>query len=219
MVDVFQTIAARILKGAAVDRALVAVDGVDGSGKTTFTTELVRRLHTRTVIVLHADDFLNPSAVRHARGRRSPQGFWLDSYNYRALRRDALDPLRPGGDGWYRTASYDPGTDTIVRPTACLAPRNAVVVVEGLFLHRDELVDIWDMSIFLDVPFEVTARRMAERDGLTETPEHETMRRYVDGQRLYFARSQPWARADIVIDNTRFDQPRIIAPEYAHSAH
>jgi len=157
MVDVFQTIAARILEGAALGRALIAVDGVDGSGKTTFTTELVKRLHTRPAIVLHADDFLNPSVVRHARGRRSPQGFWLDSYNYRALRCDALDPLRSGGDGWYRTASYDPGSDTIVRPAARLAPRRAVVVVEGLFLHRDELVDIWDMSVFLDVPFEVTA--------------------------------------------------------------
>ncbi|GAB2657012.1 uridine kinase [Nocardia goodfellowii] len=207
------------MKNAAVDRVLVAVDGIDGSGKTTFTNELVKRLHTRAVIVLHADDFLNPSAIRHARGRQSPQGFWLDSYNYRALRRDALDPLRPGGDGWYRTASYDPATDTIVCPIAGLAPRNAVVIVEGMFLHRDELADLWDMSIFLDVPFEVTARRMAGRDGTHPDPKHQTMRRYVDGQRLYFARSQPWTRADIVIDNTRFDQPRIIDPQHAHSAH
>ncbi|MFB8281175.1 uridine kinase [Nocardia colli] len=194
------------------------MDGVDGSGKTAFAKELVQRIATRPVVMLHADDFLNPSAIRHARGKRSPHGFWLDSYNYQAFRRDALDPLRSGGDGWYRSASYDPGSDTIVRPTAYLAPRNAVVVVEGLFLHRDELVDLWDTSVFLDVSFEVTARRMADRDGTHPDPEHETMRRYIQGQRLYFARSQPWARADIVIDNTRLDRPHIIAPEHAHAA-
>ncbi|MDR7173001.1 uridine kinase [Nocardia kruczakiae] len=218
MVDVFGAVAARITEGATSGRTLVAIDGVDGSGKTTFTAELVRRLHTRPVIVLHADDFLNPSAVRHARGRRSPHGFWLDSYNYPALCRDALDPLRPGGDGWYRTASYDPDSDTVVRPSPRWAPRNAIVVVEGMFLHRDELADIWDTSVFLDVPFDVTVARMAERDGTHPDPAHETVRRYVDGQRLYFARSQPWSRAGIVIDNTRYDQPNIVAPEHAHAA-
>jgi len=59
---------------------------------------------------------------------------------------------------------------------------------------------------------------MAERDGTHPDPGHETMRRYVDGQRMYFECSQPWARADIVIDSSRFDHPRIIAPEHAHLA-
>lgn len=218
MVDVFREIAARVAGCAELDRVLIAIDGVDGSGKTTFAAELANRIDSRPVVVLHADDFLNPSEMRHVRGRRSPHSFWLDFYNYRALRGDALDPLRPGGDGRYRPASYDPGSDTVVRPPARRAPRNAAIVVEGLFLHRDELADLWDISIFLDAPFEVTARRLAERDGTHPDPEHETMRRYIEGQRLYFAQCRPWARADLVIDNTRFDHPQIIAPESAHAA-
>ncbi len=39
------------------------------------------------------------------------------------------------------------------------------MVIDGIFLHRDELVEAWDYSIFLDVPFEVSVARMAVRDG------------------------------------------------------
>ena len=81
-------------------------------------------------------------------------------------------------------------------------PVNAVVIVEGMFLHRDELADRWDWSVFLDVPFTETARRMAERDGGHPDPEHPSMRRYVEGQRIYFAACRSRERATVVMDST-----------------
>ena len=40
-----------------------------------------------------ADDFLNPAAIRHARGRDSPEGFFLDSYDLGQARYfEACDP-------------------------------------------------------------------------------------------------------------------------------
>ena len=52
-------------------RRLIAVDGVDGSGKSTFATDLAAVIHEVPVIVIHADGFLNLRAVRHGRGRDS----------------------------------------------------------------------------------------------------------------------------------------------------
>ncbi len=52
------------------------------------------------------------------------------------------------------------------------AGAGAVAVVDGLFLHRPELAGLWDFTIFLEVPFEVTAARMAERDGSSPDPAH-----------------------------------------------
>jgi hypothetical protein len=52
--------------------------------------------------------------------------------------------------------------------------------------HRDELRDLWELSVFLDVPFDVTAARMAARDGSTPDPHHPSVRRCVDAQRTYF---------------------------------
>lgn len=100
-----------------------------------------------------------------------------------------------------------PGKATQPAPIQCAA--DAVVIIEGMFLHRDELVDVWDYSLFLDVPFDETAHRMAIRDGSDPDPEHPSMQRYVGGQRIYFATAQPWDRADLVIDNSALE-PRAI---------
>lgn len=215
----FDAVVARVV-GAAPrqSRALVAIDGVGGSGKSTFAARLTQRIDTRPVIVLHADDFFNPSRIRHAKGRQSPEGFWLDTYNYDAFTSWALTPLRPQSDGLYRSASYDPVGDRIVQPQPVRAHHNALVLVEGTFLHRDELIRFWDYSVYLDVSFRETARRMGQRDGLNPDPESGLMHRYVGAQRFYFSRARPWERASLVVDNTDFNNPRIIEPTAATAA-
>src|SRR5262245_37708681 len=76
----------------------VAVDGVDGVGKTTFADRLGRAVELigRPVIRSSADAFHNPRELRYRRGRTSPEGFYFDSYDYTALQRHLLDPLGPG---------------------------------------------------------------------------------------------------------------------------
>lgn len=185
--------------------AVIAVDGVDGSGKTTFANQLARAIDDagRPAVVVHEDDFLAPRETRYRLGRQSPEGFFRDSYNLPALITHVLDPLRPGGDRRVRRRMFDHRTDAPVDAPVEDLPVNAVVIIEGMFLHRDELVDRWDWTIFLDVPFTETARRMARRDGTHPDPEHPTMRRYVEGQRIYLAVCRPRERATMVVDNTR----------------
>ncbi|WP_256128142.1 uridine kinase [Arthrobacter sp. SDTb3-6] len=201
-----------ILGAITPGRRLVAVDGVDGSGKTSFASNLVNEIQDRPVIVIHVDDFLNPSPVRHAKGRASPEGFWEYTYNYPALNDRVLAPLGPHGGGWYSQASYDAETDRVAEVEVLRAPSDALVVVEGMFLHRGELASHWDASVFLDVPFTETAARMAIRNGSNPDLEHPTMRRYIGGQRLYFEAARPWERATFVVDNSDFASPRLIHP-------
>ncbi|MDN5696706.1 MAG: hypothetical protein L0G70_01875 [Rubrobacter sp.] len=196
----------------AVGRILIAVDGVDGSGKSTFAAGLAAVVSSKPVIVIHVDDFLNLKEIRHRRGRDSPEGFWLDTYDYESLYRDVLVPLRRGGTGCYRPVATDHQQDAKLRTEPRQAPEHAVVIVEGMFLHRDELMDWWDYSYFLDVPFVETARRMAARDGTNPDPGHESMRRYVGGQHLYFDSAKPWRRATHVVDNADPAAPRILSP-------
>ncbi|MFC3299356.1 uridine kinase [Arthrobacter agilis] len=199
-----------ILGVVGTEGRIIAIDGVDGSGKTFFAANLAAEIHHRPVITIHADNFLNPSSVRHARGRHSPIGFWRDTYDYSALHKYVLTPLGPDGDGRYSPASYDPATDQPTVAAFLQAPPDALVLVEGMFLHRDELVTSWDASVYLDVPFAVTAARMAARNGTSRDPEHPTMRRYVHGQRLYFEAARPWERATFVIDNRDFTVPDVV---------
>jgi uridine kinase len=199
---------------SGADAVRVAVDGVDGSGKSVFADQLagVLRDQGRLVVRASVDDFHHPRVQRYRRGRSSPSGFWLDSFDYERLRDDLLDPLGPDGSRRYRTAVHDLDTDQHLDLPWVVGPPGLVLVLDGLFLHRDELHDLWELSVFLDVPFDVTAARMAARDGTNPDPRHASMRRYVDAQRTYFESCSPAKRANVVIDNSDWDRPVIRVP-------
>lgn len=210
LLDVLDTV--RGLLPPRVGHVRVGVDGVDGSGKTTFADSLADHLraHGHVVVRIREDDFLHPRAVRYRLGRDSPEGYVADSYDLDRLRAEVLDPFGPQGDGRYRERGLDLATDTVLDPPWLQAPPGAVLVLDGMFLHRDELVGTWDVSVLLDVPFAETCRRMAERDGSHPDPEHPSMHRYVAGQRLYLARCRPADRATVVIDNSDVADPRVV---------
>lgn len=194
------------------DCVRVAVDGVDGSGKTVFADELAAELTSRgrAVVRVSADDWHQVRELRYARGRASAQGFWLDSYDYARLRAEVLDPLGSGGSRAYRARGHDLETDEVIEGPVSHAPVGAVVVVDGLFLQRAELEGCFEFAIWLDVPFEETAARMAERDGTPPDPEDPSMQRYIGAQRTYFEQRSPWTRADLVVDNTDLAAPFVV---------
>jgi hypothetical protein len=73
-------------------RIRVAIDGVDGAGKTVLADALAPLIvaRGRPMIRASVDDFHNTQAIRYARGRYSPEGYYLDSYNYDAFRKRLL---------------------------------------------------------------------------------------------------------------------------------
>ncbi|MGN6300791.1 MAG: uridine kinase [Angustibacter sp.] len=190
----------------------VGVDGVDGAGKTVLADELAAVLQSRgrPVVRVGVDGFHHPRAVRYQRGRRSPEGFYRDSYDLEALRRHVLTPLGPEGDGWFVPAVHDVEHDQVLALERRRVPDGAVLVLDGLFLHRPELDVEWDLSVLVTAPFEVTFARMAVRDGCPPDPDHPDNERYVEGQRLYFAEVDPASRADVVVDNTDPGRPSLL---------
>jgi len=192
----------------------VGIDGVDGSGKTHFAEELALALRAagRRVIQASVDGFHNPRAVRYAKGRSSPVGFFEDSYDYATLEAVLLGPLGPGGSGRYRVAAFDHRTDHPVEaPIEIAAPRD-ILILDGIFLHRPELRGHWDYSVFLEVRFAVSVARMAERDASSPDPDAPSNRRYVVGQEIYLARCEPWRWASVVINNDDLVAPYIVEP-------
>jgi uridine kinase len=195
-------------------RIRVAIDGVDGAGKTVLADALAPLVIAkgRQVIRASVDDFHHPRAVRYARGRYSPDGFFLDSYDYPAFRRLLLDPLGPAGSGNYIARHFDHRTDLPVAPRPQQAPSAAALIVDGIFLHRPELRAYWDLSIFLQIDFAISRERNAAREGTPEAldPDTPANRRYGGGQQRYLSECAPAQNADIVIDYNDLRAPKIL---------
>ncbi|MGA2471419.1 MAG: uridine kinase [Solirubrobacteraceae bacterium] len=171
-------------------RRIVAVDGVDGAGKSTFADAVASHLK-RPVVRASIDDFHNPRSVRYRQGRESPEGYYADSFNLEALTRLLLAPFAAGEP--FRLRAFDQLADAPLDSEPEQAPDTAVLILDGLFLHRRELLAWWDLSIWLDVPAEVAARRIAVRDG------QPTRDRHRRGCERYIADARPAERATLVL--------------------
>jgi uridine kinase len=193
----------------------VAIDGPDGAGKTTLGDELAGLLAgKRPVIRAGIDGFHNPRAYRLRRGADSPEGYFLDSFDYEALRTLLLDPLGPGGSRRYRRRVFDYRLDEKVEAPEEEASPDAVLLFDGVFLLRPELVPLWDFSIFVHADFYEIVRRAEARDrelmGGADAVRERYRARYIPGQELYFSSSAPQEVADVVIDNTDVGKPSLI---------
>jgi uridine kinase len=189
---------------------LVVVDGGDGAGKTWFADELAAMLdeHGRVVVRASMDDFHQPQAHRHELGRTG-ETVWARSFDYRALRRELLDPWGRGAGSTYRCRFHDLDTDTYVDDPPAVVPERGVLVVDGVFAQREELSGCWDVVVWLEAPDEERVRRVAARGGYTADVDDPEQQRYLDAQAIYRVAADPQASADIVVDNSDVDRPAL----------
>jgi uridine kinase len=207
------TLAAAIAHTSRPHPLRVAIDGVDASGKTCLAEELAQALRELGCPIIRAsiDGFHQPRAVRYQRGPDSPAGYFLDSYDLPALIEQLLQPLGPGGSRLYRTAIFDYRLDAPLPSEALLAPQDAILLLDGIFLLRAELLPYWDLRIFVAAQFDQTLRRALRRDASLFGSEEEVVRRYqaryIPAQRLYLSQYCPTKQADWLVDNNDFDAP------------
>ena len=197
------------------ERALVAVDGPDGVGKTRLVAELVAlapHVAERQVLSVGVDGFHRPRQERHARGS-TPQTFYEDSYDYDQLRARVLRPFRAGRE--IVPAVWDVAADRPVRPDPVEPDENALLLVEGIFLRRPELAREWDATCLVTAPESVTVprgnARFPARAGATD-PEDPRNARYVGGQRLYQQQARLYPPTWIV-DNSDLQRPELVEPD------
>jgi uridine kinase len=214
--ETLERLAAALVVVAHPSPLLVAIDGRTAAGKTTLADELVAPIERlgRPTIRIGIDDFHLPRAERRQRGCDLPawQSYYLHAFDYPAIRA-ALLPLRPSGDRWYRRARFDLLHDTPIVEQPRLAPADAVVLVDGVFLYRPELDDLWNMRLFVDVDAADTLRRGPPRDvawhGAVDAAIPAYENRYIPGEEHYLALIDPRGRADIIVDNRDPANPKL----------
>jgi uridine kinase len=205
-----EALAGEILAHYPRGRRTVAVDGVSGSGKTTFADDLTLALRARDQVVFRAeaDAFHLPTSERHRAAPFSAEAYYRGSFDTETLRRVLLDPFRMGGSTGFVLAIFDLERSAPLVQEWTTGPEDAILVVDGMFLQRPELRGVWNYTIWLDVAGDVGVRRRGERDGTDSDPASDRNRRDLDAQELYRAEADPVRSASAIIDVRDLDAPK-----------
>ena len=124
-----------------------------------------------------------------------------------------MKPLGPDGDLQYKRAAFNHKLDDFVDSPLEKAAPDSILLFDGIFLQRPDLVNFWDYVIFVDVDFELSVPRALDRN--QEESEDVVMlreryeRRYVPAQRLYFTECHPRRMANAVVGNNDFSSTNL----------
>ena len=92
-----------------------------------------------------------------------------------------------------------------------------MIAVDGVSALRPELDGQWDVRVWGDVDREVSLRRGVDRDAARAGGSHAeapVLGRYGPAEDPYIAEVDPSSRADVVVDNTCFDDPTSSGPAH-----
>ena len=141
---------------------LIGIDGLGGSGKTTYALNLQHQL--KNAIVIHLDDFIHTRKVRYNEQFESWYCYYYLQWRYDYLIEKLLEPLRNGLAVHDTIELYDKTTDSY-RMQKFDIPVGTTVIVEGVFLQRPELRAYFDKVIYLETDRETRITRALDRDG------------------------------------------------------
>ena len=166
-------------------RAVIAIDGRCGSGKTTLAGRLAARWDCT---LLHADDFFLRPEQRTPARLAQPGG----NFDRERFYAEALAPLLAGQDALYRP--YDCHAGCLQPPVA--APLRPVILIEGSYCCHPDLWGCYDLHVFVTAPLDVRLARLARRPGV-DLAAFRT--RWIPLEEAYFAAERLEERCDILV--------------------
>lgn len=119
----------------------VLVDGADAAGPAGLAdaaATLLRAAGTPCVRV-SAADFLRPASLRLEHGHTDELSYRTAWFDVAALRREVLEPLGPGGTGWWLPSLWNPRTDRATRVARQAAAPGTVLLLDGPMLLGADL--------------------------------------------------------------------------------
>jgi len=177
----------------------VAVDGPEFAAPEQLAAHLAERLpiQGRAAVIVPAAGFYRPASVRLEHGRTDPDARYTDWLDVRALAREVLDPVGPGGSGLYLPVLWDLERDRAARAPRTTMPPGGVLLVPGPLLQGVGLA--FDVVVHLRVA-SAARRRLVPADQAWTLPAYDRYDDEVD----------PASLADAVVLADHPDRPALV---------
>jgi uridine kinase len=204
----------------------VGIDGRSGAGKTTLADALADRLEELGRVCLRAslDDFHRPGHdQREKSGAFTPEEYLSEAYDLSKVRELLLDPCGPEGNRRCRLDYWNSHEDRPFPEDWQEVKQDAILLVDGVFLHTPELREQWDFTVWLEVDWQSGLRRVARRDGnrggRADLLRDSYKTGWIPRHLLYEQTVRPYEQVDVVIDNSDVQNPYIVrAPRPTRTA-
>ena len=185
---------------------IVAISGIDASGKGYIATQLVQELSNRnkSVFLENLDGWLNLPKVRFSPENKA-ENFYQNAFRLDELQSQILMPYRQENQVNCQVL-YLEETWTNFEPIQVCIEDCEILIIEGIFLFQPQLLPFFDLKIWVDCSFETAIQRAIARnqEGLSTTEIIEAYNNiYFPAQKIHFHQDNPQNMADIQFVNDR----------------
>lgn len=186
---------------------IIGIDGLGGAGKTSLVKEIEQELTNDSlkVTTFHLDDHIVERSKRYQTGNEEWYEYYYLQWDIKDLEKNLFNPLHNNCKN-ILLPFYDNLTDTI-STNKIKVPTNSIVLIEGIFLQRQEWKRFFDFTIFLDCSKELRQKRVLDRDfyiGDYQARLHKYQRRYWLAEKYYLDTVQPLKTADVVMKSPNY---------------
>lgn len=161
---------------------LIAIDGFGGSGKTTVAKQLKERFPE--AVIVEMDDFYSPTLKRA---------------DYLRVLNQVIKPIKSGQTANYQIYEWNNDKYTDAKP---IEP-TGIIIIEGIFSLAKELIDNYDIKIWVDYPQQLGIERGIKRDG--EGIRNMWVEEWSPKEKEYKDTQHPDKKADFIIDGANVD--------------
>lgn len=211
---IYKEIAVQILNRKQSNKPIiVGINGVDTSGKSTFTKELERYLikFGFKSKIISIDDFHNPSHIRNM--EKDPVTSYLNNaFDVIKIENELMKPIVNYGIVDKELLLLDLEKDEFTNHKRFFIDKDTIVLFEGVLLYREPLNLYFDLRIFIDISFDEVLKRAAKRDAglFGDAVAEKYKNKYIPIQKRYIEKYDPKEISDIIIDNNDYWNPQII---------
>ena len=217
-ITTYEYISKSILELSSKSPSLIAISGKDASGKTIMANilaEYLKKKTSRQIIRISADDFMNQRSIRRTPTGSEGESCYKYTFNFDLLKKFVLEPLQVNGSYIYKTKVFDQSTDCEMISDNQKANDDAIVIIDGVFLFRKDLVNYWSLKVLLETDDDVLIERGALRDavriGSYIEARDKYINRYIASQTIYYNEEYPEKVADIIVNNNDYNSP-VVTP-------